>query len=227
MFTLRQGRGWKVETVQPRHGRRRRGGHRHRRGQARRGACATERRPPRAARAGHRSERPHPHLYRDGRGPARGRGSGHQDRPEGSARGHVLFERAWRPEREHDVLRRAHHAPADRPRRVAAGREVTDQKPRESAEGAALAPLRDRDAQAAGRDRAGAPRPGRQRRSIREDPHLQLQREPHHRSPHQLHDASAAGRARGQHRSGDRPAHGARPGRSTEALTETPSDDAA
>ena len=32
---------------------------------------------------------------------------------------------------------------------------------------------------------------GRHRRALGEDPHLQLQREPHHRSPHRLHDAPA------------------------------------
>ena len=35
-------------------------------------------------------------------------------------------------------------------------------------------------------------RPGRHRRALREDPHLQLQGKPHHRPPHQLHDAPAA-----------------------------------
>ena len=32
---------------------------------------------------------------------------------------------------------------------------------------------------------------GRHRRAVREDPHLQLQGKPHHRPPHQLHDAPA------------------------------------
>ena len=49
--------------------------------------------------------------------------------------------------------------------------------------------------------------PGRHRRPLREDPHLQLPAEPHHRSPHQLHDAPArrrAGRRPGRaDRSGD------------------------
>ena len=83
------------------------------------------------------------------------------DRRQGSAHRHLLLGRPGRPERQHHRLRGAHHAHPDRPRRLAAGREVADQEPREGDEGAALAPLRDRDAQAAGRDRQGAPRPGR------------------------------------------------------------------
>ena len=41
-------------------------------------------------------------------------------------------------------------------------------------------------------DRQGAARPGRHRRALREDPHLQLPAEPHHRPPRQLHDPPAA-----------------------------------
>ncbi len=43
------------------------------------------------------------------------------------------------------------------------------------------------------KDRA---QPGRHRRAVGEDPHLQLPAEPHHRPPHQLHDAPAAERPR-------------------------------
>ena len=110
---------------------------------------------------------------------------------EGSAHRHVLLERPRRPERQHHLLRGPHHAHPDRPRRVAAGREVADQEPREGDEGAALAPLRDGDAEAAGGDREGPPDAGRHRRALGEDPHLQLPREPHHRPPHRLHDAPA------------------------------------
>ena len=120
-----------------------------------------ERRASRAARAGHRSQRPHPHVDRHGRGAARGGGSRHPDQREGPAHRHVLLERPGRPERQHDLLGRAHHAHSHRPRRLAAGREVADQEPREGDEGAARASLRDGDAEAAGRDREGAARPGR------------------------------------------------------------------
>ena len=82
------------------------------------------------------------------------------------------------------------HIP-DRRRRLAAGREVADQEPREGDEGAARAALRDGAAQAAGRDRQGPPQPGRHRRALREDPDLQLPGEPDHRSSRQLHDAPA------------------------------------
>ena len=70
---------------------------------------------------------------------------------EGPAHRHVLLERPGRPEREHDLLGGAHHPHPDRPGRVAAGREVADQEPREGDEGAARAALRDGDAEAAGR----------------------------------------------------------------------------
>ena len=105
---------------------------------------------------------------------------------------HVLLERSRRPERQHDLLRRPHHAHSDRHRRVAAGREVAGEESRQGDEGAALAPLRSGAAEAERRHREGTQGPGRHRRSLREDPHLQLSAEPRHRSPHQLHDAPAA-----------------------------------
>ena len=45
---------------------------------------------------------------------------------------------------------------------------------------------------------------GRHRRALREDPHLQLQGKPHHRSPHRLHDAPARRGARRRPRRADR-----------------------
>ena len=150
------------------------------------------------------AQRPHPHLDGDRRGAAGSRGSRHPDRRQGPAHRHVLLERPRRPERQHHLLGGAHHAPADRARRVAAGREVADQEPREGDEGAALAALRDGDAEAAGRDRQGSPLAGRHRRALGEDPHLQLQGEPHHRSPHRLHDAPARRGARRRSRRADR-----------------------
>ena len=51
--------------------------------------------------------------------------------------------------------------------------------------------LRDGAAQAAGSHREGSQEPGGHWRALGEDPHLQLPAEPHHRSPNQLHDASA------------------------------------
>ena len=172
--------------------RRHEGRHRHDRGQAGlQPPEVRERRAPRAARAGDRGQRPHPHVDRDGGGAARGRGSRHPDPRQGPAHRHVLLERPRRPERQHHLFGGAHHAHPDRHGRVAAGREVADQEPREGDEGAALAALRDGDAQAAGRDRQGPQEPGGHRRALREDPHLQLPAEPDHRSPRQLHDAPA------------------------------------
>ena len=73
-----------------------------------------ERRAPRPARAGDRGERPHPHVDGHGGGAAGSRGSRHPDRREGPAHRHVLLERSRRPERQHDLLRRAHHPHPDR-----------------------------------------------------------------------------------------------------------------
>ena len=112
------------------------------------------------ARAGHGGERAHPHLYGDRGGAAGGGGGRHPDRPQGAAHRHLLLQRAGRPERQHDLLRGPHHAPADRPRRIAAGREVADQEQGEGDEGAALAAVRPRAAAAAERDCRGPPRAG-------------------------------------------------------------------
>ena len=96
--------------------RRHQGSHRVDRGARRlQPAEVRERRAPRAARAGDRGQRPHPHVHGDGGGAAGGRGSGHPDRREGPAHRHVLLERPRRPERQHDLLRR----PASRTSRPA------------------------------------------------------------------------------------------------------------
>src|SRR6185437_15516836 len=68
----------------------------------------------------------------------------------------------------------------------------------------ALPAVRHGAPEAAGRDRQGSPLAGRQRRALREDPYLQLQGEPHHRSPDRLHDAPAPGGARRRSRRTDR-----------------------
>ena len=76
-----------------------------------------ERRPPGAAGPGHRGEGPDPHLHRHRGGAARGRGGGGADRPQGPPDRHVLLDRPGRSERQHHLLRRADHAPADGHRR--------------------------------------------------------------------------------------------------------------
>jgi hypothetical protein len=136
---------------------------------------------------------------RNGRGAARSRGRRHSDQREGPAHRHVLLERSRRSEREHHVFCGAAHAHSNRRGGLAAGREVTDQESREGDEGAARPSLRNGDAEAAGRHRQGSPQPGGHRRTLREDPHLQLPAEPYHRPSHQLHDASAPRRARRRH----------------------------
>ena len=186
-------RGWKVDAMSMSDtGRRPQGSHRLGRRQGRLSVSSSTRAEcigcsgPRD-----RSQRTHPHLDGDGRGPSRSRGSRRPDRSEGSARRYVLFERSWRTKRQHDLLGRPRDAPPHRRRRVATGREVADQEPRKGDEGASLAAVRDGAAQAAGRDCQGTARPGRHGRAIREDSHLQLQGKPDHGSPHQLHDAPA------------------------------------
>ena len=162
--------------VEQRHRRRRaQGSDRDHRGPRRlQQAEVRERRPPRAARAGDRGERAHSHVDGHRRGAAGSRRGRRPDQRQGPAHRHVLLERTRRPERQHHLFRRPHHAHPDRRRRLAAGREVADQEPREGDEGAALAALRDGAAQAAGSDREGSPQPGRHRRALGEDPHLQL-----------------------------------------------------
>ncbi len=56
---------------------------------------------------------------------------------ERSSHRHVLLERPRRPERQHDVLSRAHHAYPHQHRGLPAGREIAGEEQRESDEGAA------------------------------------------------------------------------------------------
>ena len=65
---------------------------------------------------GDRGAGPHPHVGRDRRRAARGRGGRRQDRREGPQDRHLPVERRRRPARQHDRLGRAHHAPPDRRR---------------------------------------------------------------------------------------------------------------
>ena len=83
------------------------------------------------------AQRPHPYLDGHRRRAARSRRGRRADQCQRSAHRHILLERARRPERQHHVLGRAHHAHSDQHRRLAAGREVADQ---EQGEGDARAP---------------------------------------------------------------------------------------
>ncbi len=80
-----------------------------------------------------RNAGPRAHLGRNGRGAARSRRRGHQDRGQGHSHRHLLLVGPGRPVGEHDVLGGAHHAPADQHRGQLPGREVADQEPRERA----------------------------------------------------------------------------------------------
>ena len=81
---------------------------------------------------------------------------------------------ARRPVRQHDRLRRADHAQADRHRRLDAGREAPAAEPRARLQGAARAALQGQGRRAAGRAGRRPPLAGRHRRARGEDPHLQL-----------------------------------------------------
>ena len=147
---------------------------------------------------------PHPHLDRDGIGPAGGGRGRDPDRREGPADRRLSVQRPRRPERQHHRQRRAHHAPADRADGRHPGREEPAQEPGQG-DVACCARGCSRWSRSARRRSAatsGGRRSGRGERS-REDPHLQLPRRPGHRSPHRPDRPQPAGAAGG----GPRPAH--------------------
>ena len=71
---------------------------------------------------------PHPHLGRDRRGAARGRGGRRRDRRQGSAHRRLPRQRPRRAVGQHDRQRGAHHPSADRARGDPAGREIAAQE---------------------------------------------------------------------------------------------------
>ena len=89
----------------------------------------------------HRGGRAHPHLGRDGCGPARGGGRRPGDQARGHPHRHHARGRCGRPARQQDRFGRPHHPPADRPDRCL-GREVAAPEPPSRHAGAALAALR-------------------------------------------------------------------------------------
>ena len=105
-----------------------------------------------------------------------------RDRPERPQDRRLPLDRPGRPVGQHDRLGRAHHAPADRRRRRDAGREVAASEParRRCASCARASTSASWSGSSAELD-ATRQRADRLRRARREDPHLQLPREP--RSP--------------------------------------------
>ena len=110
---------------------------------------------------------PRAHFGRDGRRAARSRRRRHQDRSQRPAHRHLLLVGPRRPVGEHDLFRRAHHAHSHQHRGQLPGREIADQEPRERHARAAPAPLRNRNAETAGRAGERAQSHGRLRRPRR------------------------------------------------------------
>ena len=135
-----------------------------------------------AAGPGDRVTGPHPHLDRDGGRTAGGRGSRDRDQAEGTARSTSTAPAAPAASRSTRPTRRCGSRTCRAASWSDAGPEVAAAEPR-----AAMRVLRARltsaNWRAAGRARRRAPRADRQRRALREDPHLQLPAGPRYRPP--------------------------------------------
>ena len=125
----------------------------------------------RPARARDRVAGTHPHVDRDGRGDAGGRGRRRRDRGERPEDRRLPLVGPRRPVGQHDRLRGAHHAPPDRDRRRDAGRALAAAEPGEGDARAARAHLRGRARAPGSRAGGGTQRAGRHRGPRREDPH--------------------------------------------------------
>ena len=142
------------------------------------------RHPSRPARARHRVAGPHPHLDRDGRRDARGRGRRRRDRREGPQDRRLPLVGPGRPVGEHDRLGRADHAPADRASSSRCRTSARSSRTGDKAMRVLRARLyeAERERQQAEQAAARKAQVGT-RRARREDPHLQLPAGPRHRSP--------------------------------------------
>ena len=122
-----ESRGFKTELLSAERERERRlqGGRLRRQGRRRLlGVQVRRRHAPGPARSGDGVTGTDPHLDGDGRRHAGGRGDRGRPGRERPQDRRLPLDRARRPERQHDRLRRPHHAPADRDRGRDAGREV-------------------------------------------------------------------------------------------------------
>ena len=146
---------------------------------------------PCAACAGHRVAGAGAHVLRHRHGAARSRGGRRRHRRARPPSRRVPVVGTGRAVGEHDRLGRARHPQADRPRRRHAGREEPDPEPGQGHAGLAGPAAEARTGPAGGRGVRSAPRPGRWRWTQREDPHVQLQAEPHHRPSHRSDGAEA------------------------------------
>jgi hypothetical protein len=132
------------------------------------------RRPPRAARAGDRERRPHPHFGGHRRGAARGRPTSTSRSTTRICASTSTAPPARRAVGQHHRQRGAHHSSSDRPRGDPAGREVAAQEQGQGDDQV----LRARLLRAASASGSRCPKPpgaqadGRQRRPLRAHPHL-------------------------------------------------------
>ena len=152
-------------------------------------------RPPCAARAGDRVAGPDPHVHRDRRRDARGRGGGGRDPAGGSRDRRLPIERSRRAVGEHHRLGGADRAQADRDQGRGAGGAFAAPEPREGDALPARAAVPEGARRAAGEGGGRSPVDGRHGGAVREDPHLQLPRGPGHGPSHQAHVPSAGQRA--------------------------------
>ena len=150
----------------------------------------------RAARARDRVAGADPHLDRDGRRDAGGRGRRRRRRGERPEDRRLSLVGPGRAVGEHDRLGRSDHARADRDRRRDAGRALAAAEPREGDARSARPHLRGRARAPGGRAGGGPERAGRLGCARREDPHVQLPAEPRDRPSREAERAARAGARR-------------------------------
>src|SRR6185437_1109173 len=158
------------------------------------GAEIRIRHPSCAARAGHRSLRPHPHVGRDRRDPARaGRHHRHRIARRRLEGRYLPRVGRGRPARQQNRFCHSHHASSDRHRGRMPGRTQPAQEPRACDVAAEGAPARHAACRAGGDAGRHAQAAGRFRRSQPAHPHQQLPAGAGDRPPHQPDPAPTSG----------------------------------